>query len=128
MFDLSWMELMFCGVLGLIVVGPKDLPKLMRSIGGVVKRVKSIYRDMQVGFGKLEKEIDLASGTETQNSWVGYVPEEIRNLKDYLPENYTAGTMSAEEYGKRREDYDRQVDKLKQLAAERKTSAEASSK
>lgn len=119
---------MFCGVLGLIVVGPKDLPKLMRSIGGVVKRVKSIYRDMQVGFGKLEKEIDLASGTETQNSWVGYVPEEIRNLKDYLPENYTAGTMSAEEYGKRREDYDRQVDKLKQLAAERKTSAEASSK
>lgn len=127
MFDLSWMELLFCGVLGLIVVGPKDLPKMMRSIGGAVKRAKSVYRDMQTSLGTLEKEIDLASGADKKHSWVGYVPDEIRNLPDFLPENYVAGTMSAEDYRQRFEDHERRIAALQQLAAQRKAAEQEAS-
>ncbi|CAI8790428.1 Sec-independent protein translocase subunit TatA/TatB [Methylocaldum szegediense] len=125
MFDLGWTELVFCGVLALILVGPKDLPKLMRLIGGIVRRIKSLYRDVQMGLGTLEKEIDLASGADTTESWVGYVPEEIRKLPEYLPENYVPGTMSAEEHAKRREKYELKLQELKQLAAERRAASEA---
>lgn len=125
MFDLGWTELVFCGVLALILVGPKDLPKLMRLIGGIVRRIKSLYRDVQMGLGTLEKEIDLASGADTKESWVGYVPEEIRKLPEYLPKNYVPGSMSADEHAKRREEYEHKLQELKQLAAERRAASEA---
>nr|WP_269461514.1 twin-arginine translocase TatA/TatE family subunit [Methylocaldum marinum] len=120
------MELAFCGVLALIVVGPKDLPRLMHSAGRIVRGMKSAYRDIQIGLGTLEKEIDRASGADTKDSWVGYVPDEIRNLPEYFPEAYVPGSMTAEEYSKRREEHDRRVQELKRLAAERKAAEEKS--
>jgi sec-independent protein translocase protein TatB len=33
MFDLGWTELLVIGAVAIIVVGPKDLPKLMRAVG-----------------------------------------------------------------------------------------------
>ena len=126
MFDLSWTELLFCGVLGLIVVGPKDLPKLMHALGYAVRRMKSVYHDMQAGLGTLEREIDLAGNAGKKNSLIDFLPEEIQNLPDYLPENYLPGSLSAEEYRRRREAYDRQVEALRQQAAARQKIAEKS--
>ena len=33
MFDIGWSELLVIAVVAIIVVGPKDLPKMMRGIG-----------------------------------------------------------------------------------------------
>ena len=33
MFDLGWMELLVIGVVALIVVGPKDLPIMFKTVG-----------------------------------------------------------------------------------------------
>jgi sec-independent protein translocase protein TatB len=33
MFDIGWSELLVIAVIAIVVVGPKELPKLMRSIG-----------------------------------------------------------------------------------------------
>ena len=48
MFDLGWQELFVIGTVTLIVVGPKDLPKLLNRLGkalGKVKRVASEFYD-----------------------------------------------------------------------------------
>ncbi len=45
MFDLGWTELLVIGVVALIVVGPKDLPVLFRTLGQFVGRAKGMARD-----------------------------------------------------------------------------------
>jgi sec-independent protein translocase protein TatB len=47
MFDIGWSELLVIAVATLIVVGPKDLPVLLRTIGryvGILKRQASEFR------------------------------------------------------------------------------------
>lgn len=47
MLDIGWSELLVVGVVALIVVGPKELPALLRTIGrymGVMKRHASEFR------------------------------------------------------------------------------------
>jgi len=45
MFDLGWTELMLIGIVALIVVGPKDLPNLFRSVGQFVGKAKGMARE-----------------------------------------------------------------------------------
>lgn len=47
MFDIGWSELLIIAVMALIVVGPKDLPVLLRAIGryvGIIRRQASEFR------------------------------------------------------------------------------------
>ncbi len=41
MLDLSWQELFLIGVVALIVIGPKDMPQVMRSVAGVVRKARA---------------------------------------------------------------------------------------
>ena len=40
MFDLGWTEMLVVGVVALIVVGPKDLPVMFRTVGRAVGKAK----------------------------------------------------------------------------------------
>ncbi len=45
MFDLGWQELFIIGTVTLIVVGPKDLPKLLNKVGIVFGKIKQVSRE-----------------------------------------------------------------------------------
>ena len=45
MFDLGWQELLVIGTVTLIVVGPKDLPKLLNKVGKTIGKIKHISRE-----------------------------------------------------------------------------------
>ena len=45
MLDLGWTELLVIGVVALIVVGPKDLPKMFHTLGQFTARVRRMARD-----------------------------------------------------------------------------------
>ena len=45
MFDLGWQELFVIGAVALIVVGPKDLPKLFNKVGKILGKIKQISRE-----------------------------------------------------------------------------------
>ena len=45
MFDLGWQELFIIGTVTLIVVGPKDLPKLLNKVGKVFGKIKQVSRE-----------------------------------------------------------------------------------
>ncbi|MFD0978480.1 Sec-independent protein translocase protein TatB [Tropicimonas aquimaris] len=45
MLDLGWSELLVIGVVALIVVGPKDLPVMFRTLGKFTARLRAMARD-----------------------------------------------------------------------------------
>ncbi|WP_340679061.1 twin-arginine translocase TatA/TatE family subunit [Paraglaciecola sp.] len=103
MFDLSWMELLFCAVLALIVIGPKDLPKLFRAVGQFIAKARKMYKNMLGSMQQLEREVDIASGKQQHNeSWRDLLPEEVR----HLPSDFLPGSMTAEQHQQRRQSLD----------------------
>jgi len=47
MFDIGWTELLVVGIVALIVVGPKDLPGMFRTLGRFTGKAKAMARDFQ---------------------------------------------------------------------------------
>ena len=47
MFDIGWTELMVVGVVALVVIGPKDLPDMFRTMGRFTAKARSMARDFQ---------------------------------------------------------------------------------
>jgi sec-independent protein translocase protein TatB len=45
MFDIGWTELMVIGVVALIVIGPKDLPEMFRTLGRFTAKAKGMARE-----------------------------------------------------------------------------------
>jgi len=59
MLDIGWQELLVIGVLALLVVGPKELPGLLRTVGQWAGRARSVARDFQRSMEDAAREADL---------------------------------------------------------------------
>jgi sec-independent protein translocase protein TatB len=59
MFDIGWSELLVIAVVAIIVVGPKDLPKLMRSIGHYAGKLRRAASDFQRQFEDAMRESEV---------------------------------------------------------------------
>lgn len=59
MFDFAWSELLIIIVIAIVVVGPKDLPRMMRVIGRFVARARAIAGEFRMGLDQLAREAEL---------------------------------------------------------------------
>ena len=59
MFDISWTEFLLIGVVALIVIGPKELPTVMRSLGQWTRKVRSMAADFQNQFHEAMREAEM---------------------------------------------------------------------
>ena len=50
MLDIGWSELLVIAIVAIVVVGPKDLPKLMRTLGFYAGKVRRAAADFQRQF------------------------------------------------------------------------------
>lgn len=59
MFDFSWTELALIAVVALVVIGPKDLPRVMRTVGIWVRKARSIAHEFQGHLDQMVREAEL---------------------------------------------------------------------
>ncbi|WP_296579399.1 Sec-independent protein translocase protein TatB [Xanthobacter sp.] len=60
MFDIGWSELMLIGIVALIVIGPKELPTVLRTVGRTVTKLRRMAGEFQGQFQEALREADLA--------------------------------------------------------------------
>jgi sec-independent protein translocase protein TatB len=60
MFDIGWGELVVIGVIALIVIGPKELPTVLRTLGQYMAKVKRMAADFQGQFQDAMREAEIA--------------------------------------------------------------------
>ena len=56
MFDIGWSEMLVVGVVALIVVGPKDLPKMFHTLGEFTGKARGMAREFQRAMDVAAKE------------------------------------------------------------------------
>lgn len=59
MFDIGWSELMVIGVVALVVIGPKDLPQAIYTLGKWVRKARLVARDFQGHIDDMMREAEL---------------------------------------------------------------------
>lgn len=60
MFDIGWSELVLIGAVALVVIGPKDLPKVMRVMGQWVGKARRFAHEMHLQMEQLSYETEIA--------------------------------------------------------------------
>ena len=59
MFGLGMTEMIVIGGIALLVVGPKDLPKVFKGIASVMKQIRKLTREFQGVVNDMIRESDL---------------------------------------------------------------------
>lgn len=59
MFDIGWSELAVIGVIALLVLGPNELPKAMRTVGQWIARARRMASHFQSGVDEMIRQAEL---------------------------------------------------------------------
>jgi sec-independent protein translocase protein TatB len=59
MLDMSWGEILVIGAVALIVIGPKDLPKALRTVGQMTTKIRRMAGEFQSQFNEAMREAEL---------------------------------------------------------------------
>src|SRR5947207_1223360 len=59
LFDLGMSELLLIGIVALVFIGPKDLPKALRVAGFWVRKARTLSREFQTSVEQMIREAEL---------------------------------------------------------------------
>ena len=83
MFDIGWQELFIVGLLAVIVMGPKELPRALRTVTGLVRKARSMAGEFQRGLDDMVREADLEDiKKQMEDASTMDVKGEIENVID----------------------------------------------
>jgi sec-independent protein translocase protein TatB len=83
MFDFSWSEILLIGVVALVVIGPKDLPRVLRTVGQWANRARSVAREFQFQIDEMVRNSELDEVRKTMNAAAsGDMDKTIRDMVD----------------------------------------------
>lgn len=83
LLDIAWPELLLIGVIALVVIGPKDLPRAMRVAGFWMRKARSLSREFQNSVDQMIREAELEDvRQELQQASQFDIDHEIRSAVD----------------------------------------------
>ncbi|MBX6426627.1 MAG: twin-arginine translocase subunit TatB [Variibacter sp.] len=81
MFDISWGELVLIGMVALIVIGPKELPAVLRTVGQWTAKIRRMAAEFQSQFQEAMREAEFADLKKQVDS----IGDSVRGLSDLDP-------------------------------------------
>lgn len=82
MFDIGWSEMLVIGVVALIVIGPKELPGVIRNVGRMVGKLRRMAGEFQGTFQEALREADLADVKKTLSGFADDTQNSISSVRD----------------------------------------------
>lgn len=67
MLDLGWSEILVIAIVLIVVVGPKDLPRVLRSFGRTTNKLRAMAGDFRKQFDEALREAELDEVKELAN-------------------------------------------------------------
>jgi len=67
MFSFGWSELALTALIVIIVIGPKEIPNLLKQIGTITKSIKKISREFKSSLNEIANESDLKDVKKSLN-------------------------------------------------------------
>ncbi|EAU40549.1 sec-independent translocase [Fulvimarina pelagi HTCC2506] len=80
--DIGWTEMMVVAVVLIVVVGPKDLPGMLRTFGRAMKQMRSMAGDFRKQFDEALKEAELDEVKKTVDDVRGLNPR--KHVRDAM--------------------------------------------
>mgnify|MGYP001246344700 CR=1 FL=1 len=59
MLDIGWTELLAIAMVTILVVGPKDLPRVLRTVGKLTAKARAITREFQDSLDDMARQSDF---------------------------------------------------------------------
>lgn len=90
MFDMSWGEVMLIGGVALIVIGPKDLPKALRTVGQLTGKMRRMAGEFQAQFAEAVREAELdevrreVDGIKRSTGTMGPVFDPVQTIRNEI--------------------------------------------
>lgn len=91
MFDIGWSELLVVGVVALVVIGPKELPRVLRTVGQGIAKLRRMAGEFQGQFNEALREAELSdlkdSVSGLKNDLSGLASDARNSISNALPTN-----------------------------------------
>lgn len=102
MFDIGWTEMLVIGIVALIVIGPKDLPVMFRTLGQFMGKAKGMAREFSRAMNDAANDAGVKDVTKSLKAAVNPVNSAMEGVKSaatdlgkFDPDSET-GKLSAE--------------------------------
>lgn len=91
MLDIGWTELLVIGVVALVVIGPNELPRVLRTVGQSVRKLRRMASEFQGQFNEALREAELSdlkdSVSGLKNDLAGMASDARNTIAKAIPEN-----------------------------------------
>ncbi len=64
MFDIGWAEIILIMLVGLLVIGPKEFPRVIRYISKIMGQIRNIRQQLQYGWNKVQEDMAVSETEE----------------------------------------------------------------
>ncbi len=82
MFDIGWDELLLIALVALVVIGPKDLPAVLRTLGAWVAKARNLAGEFRSHVDEMLREAQVDDMKREFDSMTS--PPEIKEIEDQL--------------------------------------------
>ena len=84
MFDIGWSEILVIAIVAIVVVGPKELPRMLRTFGKTMGTVRRTANDFKRQFDEALREAEREAGLEETRKSLQSIGKPIADLRKDL--------------------------------------------
>ena len=82
MFDLSFAELLLVAIFAIVVIGPQEMPRAIRWVGGVMRSLREVTSEIRTGLHEVGRVDELQEVERQLEAQKRYIIDEAGNYQE----------------------------------------------